>query len=107
MKPLLVWMVMLGCFLSGCATHYHRIDGNQITLVLRRPAAKQVVLAISLDGFQPRSARHTSGRWEVSLPADETFKYFYRVDGELFLPDCPMKENDDFGSETCIFDPQL
>ena len=74
---------------------------------LKKPEAKSVVLACSLDGFEPRLARNVAGRWEVTLPADEAFNYFYRVDGVPFLPDCPMKENDDFGSENCIFDPHL
>ncbi|MBC2710315.1 MAG: hypothetical protein HGJ94_04745 [Desulfosarcina sp.] len=103
----LIWTVFLGVFLSGCGAHYYWIDENDMILILKKPGAKSVVLACSLDGFKPRTAKNVSGRWEVVLPADRAFKYFYRVDGEPFLPDCPMKENDDFGSETCIFDPGL
>lgn len=103
----LVLSLMAGFFLSGCAAHVHRIEGNNVTLILKRPQAHRVTLACSLDGFQPRSARRVSGRWEVTLPADQAFTYFFRVDGVLFLPDCPLKEKDDFGSENCIFDPQL
>jgi hypothetical protein len=99
--------VFLGITLTGCGTHYYRIDGNNMTLILKKPEAKSVVLACSLDGFEPRLARNVAGRWEVTLPADEAFNYYYRVDGVPFLPDCPMKENDDFGSENCIFDPDL
>ena len=39
------------------------------------------------------------------MPAGETFRYFYRVDDTPFVPDCPMKEKDDFGFENCIYDP--
>ena len=99
--------LILGSLLAGCGTHYYRIDGSNTTLILRRPGAKRVVLACSLDGFSPRPAKYVDGCWEVTLPANESFKYFYRVDGELFIPDCPMRENDDFGSKTCIYDPQM
>lgn len=107
MNRRLILAGFLGAFLAGCGAHTYRIDGNNMTLILRKPEAKSVVLACSLDGFNPRPARNVAGRWEVTLPADEGFTYFYRVDGVPFVPDCPMKENDDFGSENCIFDPQL
>ena len=98
---------LLAVLLAGCGTHYHRSDGNEVTLILRKFQAKQVVLACSLDGFKSHAAERVSGRWVVRLPADEAFTYFYRVDGIPFLPDCPLKESDDFGSHNCIFDPDL
>ncbi|MBI9083695.1 MAG: hypothetical protein JEZ11_08855 [Desulfobacterales bacterium] len=103
------WFVaaILGALLSGCGTHGYRIDGNDLTLILRKPQAQSVVLVSSLDGFSPRPAKNVAGCWEVTLPAGKAFKYFYRVDGVVFLPDCPLRENDDFGDETCIFDPLL
>ncbi len=103
----IVVSVFLGMLLTGCGTHYYRIDGNDMILILRKPEAQRVELVCSLDGFRPRSANNISGRWEVTLPAGEAFTYVYRVDGVPFLPDCPMKENDDFGSENCIYDPHL
>ena len=107
MKRRLIFTVFLGVLVTGCGAHYYRIDGNEMILILSTPEAKSVVLACSLDGFKPRSAKKVTGHWEVRLPANEVFRYYYRVDGDLFLPDCPMKENDDFGSENCIFDPRL
>ncbi|WP_319405058.1 hypothetical protein [uncultured Desulfosarcina sp.] len=103
----LLCALFIGSLLYGCGTHYYRTDGSNTTLILIKPEAEQVILACSLDGFSPRPAKKVAGYWEVTLPANESFKYFYRVDGELFLPDCPMKENDDFGSKTCIYDPQM
>ena len=76
-------------------------------LILRKPEATRVVLVCSLDGFMPRTANRVDGCWEVKLPARETFTYFYRVDGEPFLPDCQMMENDGFGAKNCVFDPDL
>jgi hypothetical protein len=106
-RPTLTVSLLLACLCSACATHSYRIQGNKVTLVLRRPEAKSVMLAASLDGFNLRPADRVSTNWEVILPADKAFRYFYQVDGKMVVPDCPMKERDDFGSENCIFDPQL
>lgn len=107
MKRRLIVSVFVGVLLSGCATHYYQIDGNDMVLVLRKPQAKNVELVCSLDEFKIRKAQYTSGRWEVTLPANRAFKYFYRLNGEPFIPDCPLKENDDYGSQNCIFDPHM
>jgi len=99
--------VLLFFALSACISHHHRIDGNHVILTLRYPDAKKVVLFCSLDGFKPRVAKKVSDNWESDLPAGETLRYFYRVDDTPFLPDCSMKEKDDFGFENCIYDPHL
>lgn len=105
MKPILAVALLAGLVASGCATHNHYRHGDTVTLVLRKSDARQVWLLSSLDRFKPRPARRVAGRWEVTLPATETFRYFYRVDGAPFVPDCPLKEKDDFGAENCVFDP--
>ena len=107
MRPIVIFPLLTVFLFSACATHTYRIQGNQVTLVLRWPEAKNVMLAASLDGFNLRPTDRVSANWEVILPADKVFRYFYQVDGEIVVPDCPLKERDDFGSENCIFDPQL
>ena len=107
MKYSLVVIVWLCIIVGGCASHYYQINGSEMVMVLTKSDAHRVDLACSLDAYQPHSAKKKAGRWEVLLPSNKAFRYFYRVDGMPFVPDCPMKENDDFGSETCIFDPQL
>lgn len=92
---------------AGCATHYYQLQGDALALYLDRPQAQRVILACSLDGFQPHEARKVDGRWVVFLPSDYQFRYYYVIDGKVFLPPCQMKENDDFGSENCIFEPHL
>lgn len=92
---------------AGCATHYQQVRGQTLLLCLKKPDAKQVILACSLDDFEPHEARQSDGQWVVSLPADETFRYYYILDGKVFLPPCRMKESDDFGSENCIFEPDI
>lgn len=91
--------------MTGCATHYYQDQGDTIMFYLNKPDARQVVLACSLDSFESHEARQLDGCWVVSLPSKVAFRYYYLVDGNLFLPPCRMKEKDDFGSENCVFDP--
>ena len=102
-------ILLLGLILltTGCATHYYTVNGKQLALVLDKSDARQVMVACSLDGFEPRQAVKENGLWVVSLPSNESFRYYYVLDGELYVPPCKMKEYDDFGSENCIFDPHL
>jgi len=93
--------------LSACISHRYRIDGDHIILTLRYPDAENVVLFCSIDGFKPRPAKNISNNWESEVPAGESFRYFYRVDETTFVPDCLMKEKDDFGFENCIYTPRL
>lgn len=104
-----ILLPIVGCviLLTGCSTHYHQVRGDTLTLYLDKPTARQVFLACSSDMFVPHEARKDNKRWVVSLPAGFPFRYFYLVDGEIFLPPCRMKEKDDFGSENCIFEPNL
>jgi len=90
----------------GCTAHYQVIDNGHVEMYLTAPQAKSVVLVISGDQFEEVQAlRDDSGRWKVTLNRLNEFKYFYLVDGRAYLPDCPFRENDDFGSNNCIFSP--
>lgn len=93
--------------MTGCTTHYYEKQRDTLVLYLYKPNAQQVLLACSLDGFEPHEARYLDGRWVVDLPSGDPFRYYYILDGKLFLPPCQIRESDDFGSENCIFDPQL
>lgn len=91
--------------MTGCATHYYEVKGDTLDLYLNHPDAKEVAFAYSLDDFEPHDARKVDGRWVVSVPSQNPFRYYYVLDGKLFLPPCKLKENDDFGSKNCIFTP--
>ncbi|WP_300464348.1 hypothetical protein [Desulfobacula sp.] len=106
MKRLLL-MVGLMILMTGCVSHYNQLQGDILVLYLKKPAAKQVAFACSLDGFEFHEAQQVAGQWVVSLPSSAQFRYYYVVNGEPFLPPCRMKERDDFGSENCIFEPDL
>ncbi len=92
-------------FSFGCSTHYHQVQNNGVALYLDKPDAARVVFMASPDGFEPHQAQRVKSTWVVIVPWNKPFRYFYLVDGKPYLPDCPMNENDDFGSQDCIYDP--
>lgn len=95
--------------LNSCSLHYYVLDRESgVQLVLRAPGARSVMLASSIDRFQHRETRKTNrGLWVISQPADREFIYFYIIDGKVFVPDCPNREQDDFGAVNCIYQPHI
>ena len=88
---------------SGCADHYYKTQDDRVWIYLRFPEAQQVLFLSSLDGYEKHVAKKTDNKtWEIFVRSNSEFKYFYIVDGNLFLPACSLKEMDDFGSENCI-----
>ncbi len=103
---LLIGAIML--ILSGCTSHYYKVKEDMVHIYLKRPNAKDVFFVSSLDGYELHKARHGNDRiWEAKVPAHREFKYFYIVDGVVYLPPCRVKETDDFGSESCIYVPDM
>ena len=102
------WAICLGGLIcAGCAAHSYRHQGDRLILSLKNLKAREVYFYHNLDGFQQRKAvRKAKGIWEVSIAAERSFTYFYRVDGKIFVPDCELKESDDFGSENCVFEKE-
>jgi hypothetical protein len=104
---LLVAIVILLVF-TGCASHYYRVRGGTIQIYLKRPDAKAVYFSSSLDGYERHKTKKIDAEtWEVTLPANAEFKYFYVVDGVVYVPSCRLKESDGFGSENCIYVPGM
>jgi len=95
------------CLTSGCASHYYRSHEQGLSLYLRQPGADSVLLYSSVDGFSPHVAERSGGCWVVTVPADRAFRYFYEVDGRVTIPQCRLKEKDDFGLENCVYEPGL
>jgi len=95
-------------FLSGCVAHFIRVEGETVHFYLRNPDTTMVFFASSLDGYEFHEAeRVRSGLWKVTAPAEREFRYFYVINGEVFLPPCELREKDDFGSENCIYSPGM
>jgi hypothetical protein len=92
----------------GCACHYYQYNDDTVSIFLKRPDAKRVTFFSSLDGYKPREAARVDNRtWQINTPAKTEFKYFYNVDGAIYLPECQLREQDDFGSQICIYIPGL
>jgi len=95
--------------LTGCgAGHYHIVEEGNVSIYLNNPDAELVYFASSLDGYKLHKAdRIDKDTWEVQVPSDKEFTYFYIVDGGVYVPACRMTEKDDFGSENCIYVPEM
>ncbi len=106
MKTIHSVILILCLILPSCSSHFYKMNENEVTLFLYKPA-KNVEFFCSLNDYAGQTLTQRKGTWEVTVPADKPFRYFYKVDGENFLPVCPKKEKDDFGSENCIFEPRL
>lgn len=98
------FIVVFGVLLAGCQNHFYKVKDDSLVFYLNHPDANIVQLRCSFDGYEVHSAQKTGcDMWEVSVPFNSEFSYFYIVDDNIFLPPCPLKEKDDFGSENCIF----
>jgi hypothetical protein len=108
MKRRLVLLMISMLVFCGCVTHYYRKNNDTLSIFLKKPGAKQVYFLSSLDGYKPRKATRIDSRtWQINTPAKSEFRYFYDVDGAVYLPECPLREKDDFGSQICIYMPGL
>lgn len=108
MKRYLLFVMISIWVFSGCASHYYQKNNDTVSIFLEKPDAERVYFLSSLDGFAPRkAARVDGGTWQINAPAKTEFRYFYRVDGDVYLPECQLKEQDDFGSKICIYIPGL
>lgn len=106
MSRCLIYVFCVYLLISACAGRFYRVEDHKVTFYLDLPAARQVDFAYSLDGFKLHSVeKRQDGTWGISVPADIEFGYFFMVDGAAFLPECDIREADDFGSENCIFEP--
>ena len=92
--------------LSACASHSLKLRDDSLHLYLKADAAERVEFAASTEGYAPRPAtRLKRGRWEVVMPGDASFSYYYLIDGQVYAPDCRYREQDDFGGDNCIYQP--
>ena len=103
----LILPIFVTALLAGCAAaHYQERKPGRVTLYLTAPGAEKVEFASSLDAFDPHRASRLEGfRWAVTVATNTEFRYFYIVDGAVYLPECEFYEKDDFGSRNCVFVP--
>jgi len=104
-----LWLLVFFFFiLSGCSSHYYIRKSDSLKIYLKMPNAGMVYFASSLDGYELHPAmKHGRDTWIITVKAGAEFSYFYLVDGEVYLPDCRFRENDDFGCENCVYLPGM
>lgn len=108
MKTYVGFILLVCIVMTGCSSHYYRINGPEVSVYLKKKTdAGNVQFASSIDDYEPREVREVHGYWMITLNSATVFRYFYIVDGFAFIPSCRLKEKDDFGSENCIFEPGL
>jgi len=105
MSKYFILITLLIIALSGCSPkHFVKKEASTLTFYLERPEAKRVQFATSLDHFTLHEAQQDrSGLWKIKVPMSSEFKYFYIVDGLIYIPECRFKEKDDFGTENCLY----
>jgi len=92
-----------GCLLLP-AFHPH----HEVRITLDLPEAKEVFFLSSLNRYEPVFMKKTFwGAWEIHLPEDKAFDYFFRVDGSPYTPECRLQQTDDWGGRQCIYSPGI
>jgi Pyruvate/2-oxoacid:ferredoxin oxidoreductase delta subunit len=91
--------------LSGCASsHYVEQQAGGLLFFLQMPDASRVQFSSSADNYILHDTeQNRTGEWRISVPNTDELKYFYVVDGAVYLPECQLRETDDFGSENCLY----
>ncbi len=92
---------------TGCAPrHFIDRQDSGVRVFLDDPNAAEVLFASSVDGFRVRpTTRDPRGLWVIDDLADREFRYFFIVDGRVYIPPCRYREKDDFGATNCIYQP--
>lgn len=95
-------------FLAGCSCHYYTVNNDTVHMYLKNQDAEIVYFAFSVDGYEKHEAKRVGRKtWEVTVPANVEFRYFYIINGTVYVPSCQYMEKDDFGSKNCLFVPRM
>jgi hypothetical protein len=103
---IIIMIVAAAGTLNGCLPLPALHSGHEVRITLDLPEAKEVIFLSSLNRYEPVFMNKTFfGNWEIHLPEDKTFDYFFRVDGSPFTPECRLQQTDDWGGRQCIYSP--
>lgn len=92
---------------SGCSAHHYTSENHgSVSLYLRLPDVTHVQFASSMDRYQlHETGKNGLGFWQIDMVLVPESRYFYVVDGAVYIPNCRFKETDDFGSKNCLYIP--
>jgi hypothetical protein len=107
MKQIRIMIMLAAAWaLPGCLSLPMSHSGNEVRITVDLPEAKEVIFLSSLNRYEPVSMNKSFfGTWEIHLPDDKAFDYFFRVDGSPYTPDCRLQQKDDWGGHQCIYSP--
>lgn len=99
------FLLVVLLLITGCAKQsFVQVNGDSLSFYYSDPNAKEIFFASSADHFCCHPAvKGPEDLWQVTVPLNKEFVYFYIVDGEVTLPDCPNTELDDFGTKNCLY----
>jgi len=80
---------------------------KNVTISPKHSKAKTLLFAYSLNGYEGQLHKQHNRLWEISLAAEKPYRYFYMVDGDSFVPECPLQELNCFTSKICLFEPSM
>ncbi|MFH0998051.1 MAG: hypothetical protein V1844_21505 [Pseudomonadota bacterium] len=104
----LILLVAAAWGITGCLPLPALRPGHEIRIALDLPEAKEVFFLSSLNRYDPVCMNKTFfGTWEIHLPEDKSFEYFFRVDGSPYTPECRLQQTDDWGGRQCIYSPGI
>ena len=93
--------------IAGCLPLPASHPGRAYRITLDVPEAKEVVFLSSLNRYEPVLMNRTFfGTWEIQIPEDTSFDYFFRVDGRPYTTECRLQQTDDWGGRQCIYSPE-
>jgi len=88
---------------SGCASIKVNHAGETMKMSFKTEA-EQLVFFSSSEQYRPIKAEQDGNWWQVTIKDTDNLKYFLKADGKLYLPECKLKEKDDFGGELCLYE---
>ena len=89
--------------MTGCAAAEFKTEGSVMKGYFRVKDANSVAFYSSSDGFTKNEAVKDGKKWTVTVPKTGEFTYYLEKDGEIYVPDCEMKQQDDFGGTVCVY----
>ncbi len=100
-------MLLVGC--TGGPKYFVKPNNNNISFYARIPGAKTVYLVSNATNFKKvKAVRVKKNLWKASIPYKHgLIKYFYIVDGHVFIPPCKSHEYDGFGGKDCVYVPNM
>ncbi|WP_022670846.1 glycogen-binding domain-containing protein [Hippea alviniae] len=100
-------VVAVAFILGGCSSSPYLVkkENRKLVFYAQIPKARHVYFVSSLTNFRKiKATRVEDNLWKAEVPFKPGIvKYFYIVDGHVFVPPCKMKEKDGFGGEDCVY----